>query len=197
MESLFKLYYAVIVPVIVYSCETWIKCETDNIKLNQIQISVLRRILKLGISTPLVSIYIDTGILPLNLEYEKRQLVYLWTLLNKKDQSNDIAKMQLNEFSQNNNNLLNHITGLIKKLNIPTTHIDLQNVSKGKWKSTVVKHVRKYANNNCVRKGKNLSKLRYLFKHKQELMKEKYMSKLLRSETSAIFKLRISINLIS
>ena len=72
MESLFKLYHAVIVPVIVYSCETWIKCETGNIKLNQIQISVLRRILKLRISTPLVSIYTDTGILPLNLEYEKR-----------------------------------------------------------------------------------------------------------------------------
>ena len=105
--------------------------------------------------------------------------------------------MQLNEFSQNNNNLLNHITGLIKKFNIPTAHIDLQNTSKGKWKSTVVKHVKKYANNNCVTKGKNLSKLRHLFKHKQELMKEKYMSKPSRSETSAIFKLRISINLIS
>ena len=56
MESLFKLYHAVIVPAIVYSCETWIKCETDYSKLNQIQISVLKRILKLPISTPLASI---------------------------------------------------------------------------------------------------------------------------------------------
>ena len=53
MESLFKLYHTVIVPAIVYSCETWVKCETDNSKLNQIQISALRRILKLSISTPL------------------------------------------------------------------------------------------------------------------------------------------------
>ena len=86
--------------------------------------------LKLPIPTPLVSIYIETGILPLNLECEKCQLMYLWTLLNKKDQSNDIAKMQLNEFSQNQNNLLNYITGLIKKFNVPTAHIDLQNISK-------------------------------------------------------------------
>ena len=28
IESLIKLYYAVIAPAIVYSCETWIKCET-------------------------------------------------------------------------------------------------------------------------------------------------------------------------
>ena len=46
MESLCKLYHALIVPAIVCSCETWIKCETDNSKLNQIQISALRRILK-------------------------------------------------------------------------------------------------------------------------------------------------------
>ena len=56
MESLFKLYHTVILPAIVFSCETWIKCEADNSKLNQTQISVLRRILKLPISAPLVSI---------------------------------------------------------------------------------------------------------------------------------------------
>ena len=96
--------------------------------------------------------------------------------------------MQLNELSQNKNNLLNNITGLIKKLNISVTDIDLQNISKGKWKSTVVKHVRKYVNNHCVTKGKNLSKLKFkLFKHKQKMMKEKYMSKLSRSEASTIF----------
>ena len=76
-------------------------------------------------STPLVNIYIETGILPLNLECEKHQLTYLWTLLNKKDQSNDIANIQLSEFSRNKSNLLNHITGPIKKFNIPTTQIDL------------------------------------------------------------------------
>ena len=56
MESLFKLYHTVILPAIVFNCETWIKCEADNSKLNQTQISVLRRILKLPISAPLVSI---------------------------------------------------------------------------------------------------------------------------------------------
>ena len=167
MESLFKFYHAVVVPAIVNSCETWVKSKTDSSKLNQIQISVLRRILKLPISTPLVSIYIETRILPLNLECEKRQLMYLWTLLNKTDQSNDIATISLRKFSQNKSNLLSHITGLIKKLNIATAHIDLQNISKSKWKSTVVNHIRKYVNNHCATKGKNLSKLRYQFKHKQ------------------------------
>ena len=102
----------------------------------------------------------ETGILPLILERDKRQLIYSWTLLNKKDQRNDIANMQLIEFGQNKNNLLNHVTGLIKKFNIPTAHIDLKNISKGNWKSTVVKHIKIYANNHCLTKGKSLSKLK-------------------------------------
>ena len=98
--------------------------------------------------------------------------------------------MQLSEFSQNKNNLLNHITRLIKKFNTLTANIDLQNLSKGKWKCTVVRHIVKYANNYCVTKIKSLSKLRYIFKNKQELMKEKYMCKLSRSAASEIFKQR-------
>ena len=87
-ESLFKLYDTVTVPAFFYNCEIWIKYETDNSELNQIHISVIRRILKVPVSNSLVGIYIETGILPLNLECEKGQLMYLCTLLNKKDQSN-------------------------------------------------------------------------------------------------------------
>ena len=50
--------------------------------------------MKLPISTPLAKIFVETGILPRNLECENHQLIYLWTLLNKKDQSYDIANMQ-------------------------------------------------------------------------------------------------------
>ena len=61
--------------------------------------------------------------------------------------------MQLSEFSQNKNNLVNHITGLIKKFNFSTAHIDLLNISKGKWKRAVMRHIKKYTNNHCVTKA--------------------------------------------
>ena len=78
--------------------------------------------------------------------------MYLWILVNKKDQSKNIANIQLSKFSKNKNTLLNHIVGLIKKFNIPTAHIDLQDISKGTSKSTVLKHLRKYGNNHCITK---------------------------------------------
>ena len=78
--------------------------------------------------------------------------MYLWILVTKKDQSKNIANIQLSKFSKNKNTLLKHIAGLIKKFNIPTAHIDLQDISKGKSKSTVLKHLRKYGNNHCITK---------------------------------------------
>ena len=132
------MYHAVIAPAIVYNCKTWIKCDSDNNKLNQIQISVQKSILKLPVSTSLVNIYTEIEILPLNWECEKRQILYLWILLNKKDQSNDIANIQLSKFSQNKNNLLNHITELIKKFNISAARRKLQSISKAHWKSAIL-----------------------------------------------------------
>ena len=41
----------------------------------------------------------------------------------------------------------------------------------------------------CNKRKESISKLRYLFKHRQEMTKEKYMSNLSRSEASTIFKL--------
>ena len=87
------------------------------------------------------------------------------------------------------------MTGLIKNL-ITGLEIQYSNSSHRftKYIKKLVKHVRKYANNHCVTKGKNLSKLRYLFTHKQEIMKEKYMSKVSRSKASTIFKLCARMN---
>ena len=42
-----------------------------------------------------------------------------------------------------------------------------------------------------LRNNNKKKKLRCLFKHKQEMMKEKHMSKLSSSEVSTIFKLRV------
>ena len=69
----------------------------------------------------------------------------------------------------------------------------LRNISNGKWKSTVVKHIRKNANNHCVTKKKESLKTKIFIMHKQEMMKEKYLCKLWRSEASTIFKLRTRI----
>ena len=90
MQTLLNLYKSCIIPALIYGCETWISTTEDRSKLTQMQLSAIRRILKIPTSTPPVSIYIETGELPIILECEKHQLPYSWVLLNSENQIKDI-----------------------------------------------------------------------------------------------------------
>ena len=50
------------------------------------QLSAIRKVLKLPTSASIVSIYLETGELPIILACEKRQLTYLCILLNSRNQ---------------------------------------------------------------------------------------------------------------
>ena len=97
MKTLLNLYKSCIIPTLKFGCETCIPTTEDISKLTQIQLSAIRRIFEIPTSVPLVSIYMKTGELPVILECEKRQLTYLWVLLNSENQVKDILDIQLKE----------------------------------------------------------------------------------------------------
>ena len=101
MQTLLNFYKSCIIPALVYGCETWIPTIKNKSKLTQIQLSVIRRTLKIPTSTPLVSIYIETGESPIILECEKLQITYLWVLLNSENQIKDMVDIQLKEYKSN------------------------------------------------------------------------------------------------
>ena len=94
MQILLNLCKSCMIPALIYGCRTWIPTTEDILKLTQIQLSAIRRILKIPTSTQLVIIYMETGELPIILECEKRQLTYLWVLLNSEKQIKDILDIQ-------------------------------------------------------------------------------------------------------
>ena len=116
MQTLLNLYKSYIIPALIYECETWILTTEYKSKLTQMQLSAIRRIFKIPTSTPLVSIYIETGELPIILECEKRQLKYLWVLVNSENQIKDMLDIQLKEYKCNTGSLANHLLHLLKKL---------------------------------------------------------------------------------
>ena len=109
MQTLLNLYKSCIIPVLIYGCETWIPTTEDKLELTQIPLSAIRNILKLPTSTPLVSLCLETGELLIILECEKRQLTYLWVLLNSENQKKDILDIQLIEYKSNTGSLANHL----------------------------------------------------------------------------------------
>ena len=190
METLLNLYRACIIPALLYSSETWILTIEEENQLTRMQISIIRRILKIPISTPIVSIFLETGEIPITFEYHKRQLTYLWVLLNSNDQTQDIATIQLDEHKNNKGNLLNHMIVLLNKYQINESLQQIKALSKTKWKNILKQKMIKRTEEYCKTKSQNLSKLKLLNKYKTKPQKEQYIKKLTRSEASTIFKLR-------
>ena len=116
MQTLLNLYKSCIIPALIYGCETWIPTTKDKSKLTQIQLSAIRRILKIPTPTPPVGIYIETGEFPIILECEKRQSTCLRVLLNSENQIQDIIGIDLKEYKSNTGSLAYHLLHLLKKL---------------------------------------------------------------------------------
>ena len=57
MSTILKLYKSTIIPSLLYGCETWIPTENDQKKLLNIQLSIIRKIVKASNSTPKISLY--------------------------------------------------------------------------------------------------------------------------------------------
>ena len=108
METLLKLYYSCVIPALLYGCETWILNSPEIKHLNRIQINTLRKILKLSTSTQIPIIYSETGEIPIQFRFHERQLLYLWKLVNKKDQANDVYRIQSHEYKTNTGSMTSY-----------------------------------------------------------------------------------------
>ena len=168
MQTLLNLYKSCIIPALIYGCETWISTTEDKSKLTQTQLSAIRRILKIPTSTPPVSIYVETGELPIILECEKRQLTYLWVLLHSENQIKDILDIQLKEYKSNTCSLAKHLSHLLNKFDIKESLSYVASLSKIKWKKLLHEKLVQLNNDFCTKNSINLSKLTTLNKYKNQ-----------------------------
>jgi len=118
MKSLLQLYKSSIIPSLLYGCETWTLTTEQEKYIYNIQLTTLRRILKVPNSTPIPAILGETGEIPITLEIEFRKLKHLWKILNTNDQDNDIAILQKQKYNKNKNSIINNTLTIINKYNI-------------------------------------------------------------------------------
>ena len=72
------LYYSVFLPRLIYNTEAWSSLTEANIQcLLKAQLHYLKRVLEVPKSTPTAALFLDLGILPIQYEIEKKQLLYL------------------------------------------------------------------------------------------------------------------------
>ena len=116
VEMMFKIYETCIIPCLLYGSETWTLNSTEKQYLSKIQGNILRKILKIPESTPLLALFMDTGIYPIMNGVEKRQLVYLWKLVYQQDDSlsSNIFNC-LTKYKSHENNWMKNINELLSK----------------------------------------------------------------------------------
>ena len=76
--SMMVMYQSVFLPRLIFNCESWSNLiHKDISNLPSAQLNFLRRVMEIPKSTPTAALFLELGILPIQYEIEKRQLVFL------------------------------------------------------------------------------------------------------------------------
>ena len=79
-------YQSVFLPRLIYNCELWLNLTHEDISNFQgTQLNFLRRAMEFPKSTPTAALFLELGILPIQYEIEKRQLVFLKRILDRQN----------------------------------------------------------------------------------------------------------------
>ena len=94
--SMITMYQSVFLPRLIYNCESWSNLTQKYISnLQDAQLKFLRRVMEVPKSTPTSALFLELGILPIQYEIQKRQLVFLKRILDRENY--DPIKMSYHE----------------------------------------------------------------------------------------------------
>ena len=75
---------ALLISVLLFNSETWLRLTKDNIKkLESVDLMLLRKLLKTPISTPKASLYLETGCVPLRYILKGKRVMFLHHILTR------------------------------------------------------------------------------------------------------------------
>ena len=135
METIWKVVEACIIPIITYGGETWEMKQTNYKPANQILDNILKRILKVPITTPREALYIETGLLDPESVIKKNRISMEARIINGENQTmKQIIKLNSKDCWAEENRKLKHKIG-IKDEDIMNTKYLLRNTLQGSMKT--------------------------------------------------------------
>ena len=129
--------------------------------------------------------------MPIQFRFHEGKLLYLWKLVNKKDQANDVYQIQSHGYKTNTGgSIASYYNRLLVTYDITTDENGLSKTSRAKWKKIVKSKISHQANWWYKTKSSKLSKLQEINKRKKIMKREKYVTQFKRSEVSLLIKAR-------
>ena len=123
------------------NCESWTLLKKENEQLQQIEIQSIKLLFDLPSHTPTPALIYTLGLLYTALRVEKRQLLYLWKVLNR-EQSHWTYKA-LTHVMTTNSGWGKSCSEILTKHDLPTNLQDIKCLSKNEWTKKVDKAIEK------------------------------------------------------
>ena len=142
------VYHSIFLPTLLYNCQSWSNITVNEItKLTTVQLKFLKRILKVPTSTPNAFVFLELGILPIAYELHRRQLGYLWKILNMECNNPILMLYQRMKSLPVQKNWASNILEIHEKYSITLNNVEIKSLSYSIFKNEIIKKLRLHAFN--------------------------------------------------
>ena len=184
METIWKVVEACIIPIITYGGEVWDMTQQNFKAANQILDRILKRILKVPMTTPREALYLETGLLdPESIIKKNRISMESRIKRGQNQQLKEIIKItNKGSWAEENSKLKAELE--IEDNDFMESEYHLKNV--------LSKNMKKHFIDKMKESSENKSKMQYYMEGKLEVtgLRSKYINKLTRNQVSTIMKAR-------
>ena len=185
------LYRSLFLSTMLFNSQTWSNLRQKDIdSLRKLQLKYLKRILGVASSTANAFIFLELGVLPIEFEIEKRQLMFLHRIL-QLEPTDPVLRLFKEQMKFNEAGEKNWWTGVEKCLQKYSLPVDLEiirTMSKDRFSKLVKDSVGKSA--LCQLKAECVSLKKTAGLEYKELQLQNYLSVLYPSQSKVIFKWR-------
>ena len=190
VEVLLLMYSTVFIPTVIFNCEAWSRLTAKIFDaLQKLQLKCLKRIMKTASSTPNSFVYLELGMLPIQAEIHKRQLMFLHHIVTLPE--NDPVRSIYFELKcyPMAANWANTIGKLLHMYNLTVDEEQIAKLSRDKWKEEVKKAVEENALKSLLEDARSKKKTCDLY-FPEKLQMQEYLSSYTSDISTVIFRLR-------
>ena len=188
------MYKVIVIPTLLYGCETWTLSKKQLEQLEQTQNEIIRQILKTAKGTPKPALLLETGIIPIKYQIYIKQMAYLHKVISMKDDriQKTILYYQLlqPELNQKFMSIGQQWVNGMKEYNLHYTVTEVGNLTKTEWCKIVERQVMEKAKTELLSRARELTKLQKMLQSDQEIKLKLYCMKLPAKQAQIIFKAR-------
>ena len=187
---------SLLVSSLLCNSEAWFKITKSELELlESVDVILLRSILEAPKATPKEMLYLELGVLPLGENIRERRLNFLHYILNQNSESLMFKVFEKQSTTRNKSDWVNTVCDDMEEVGLNVTFVQIQQMSKRRWKNMVKTYVEKNALGKLNDKKKSHSKVKMLEHPNLEMQSYLVPNRLnvTKEEIQFIFKMRCKV----